>query len=86
MAGFPASYPGSHTGIPGDVSYGDTESGLRAAEIKIDQVYTTPIQHHNPMEPHATMAQWEGDHLTVHDATQHISGVQKTLSQDLRYS
>ncbi|HEX3739019.1 MAG TPA: xanthine dehydrogenase family protein molybdopterin-binding subunit [Terriglobales bacterium] len=81
IAGFPASYPGSHTGIPGDLSFGDVESGLSAAEIKIDQIYTTPIQHHNPMEPHATMAQWDGDHLTIHDATQHISGVQKTLSK-----
>lgn len=81
MAGFPASYPGSHTGIPGDVSFGDTDSGLREAEIKIDQVYTTPIQHHSPMEPHATMAQWDGDRLTVHDATQHISGVQETLAK-----
>ncbi|MGH9515416.1 MAG: xanthine dehydrogenase family protein molybdopterin-binding subunit [Terriglobales bacterium] len=81
IAGFPASYPGSHTGIPGDLSFGDVESGLRAAEIKIDQIYTTPIQHHNPIEPHATMAQWDGDHLTIHDATQHISGVQKTLSK-----
>jgi xanthine dehydrogenase YagR molybdenum-binding subunit len=81
IAGFPASYPGSHTGIPGDVSFGDIESGMRAADIKVDQIYTTPIQHHNPMEPHATMAQWEGDHLTVHDASQHISGVQKTLAK-----
>lgn len=81
VAGFPASYPGSHTGIPGDLSFGDVDAGLRAAEIKIDQIYTTPIQHHSPMEPHATMAQWDGDHLTIHDATQHISGVQKNLAK-----
>jgi xanthine dehydrogenase YagR molybdenum-binding subunit len=81
VAGFASSYPGSHTGIPGDMSWGDIESGLRQAEIKIDQVYTTPIQHHSPMEPHATIAQWDGDHLTVHDASQHISGVQKTLAE-----
>jgi xanthine dehydrogenase YagR molybdenum-binding subunit len=81
MAEFPASYTGSHTGIPGDMSWGDVESGLRQAEIKIDQIYTTPIQHHSPMEPHATIAQWDGDHLTVHDASQHIFGVQKTLAK-----
>jgi xanthine dehydrogenase YagR molybdenum-binding subunit len=80
MAGFPSSYPGSHTGIPGDMSWGNIEDGLRQAEIKIDQVYTTPIQHHSPMEPHATIAQWEGTHVTVHDASQHISGVQEELS------
>src|ERR1700733_2030703 len=78
-AGFPTSYPGSHTGIPGDVSFGDVEAGLRQAEITIDGIYSTPIQHHNPMEPHATIAKWDGDHLSIHDATQHIRGVQETL-------
>jgi xanthine dehydrogenase YagR molybdenum-binding subunit len=80
-AGFPEGVPGSHNGIPGDLSWGDVNAGLARAEIKIDQVYTTPIQHHNPMEPHATMAQWDGDHLTIHDATQHVTGVQETLAQ-----
>jgi xanthine dehydrogenase YagR molybdenum-binding subunit len=80
-AGFPASYPGSHTGIPGDMSFGDVDEGLRHAEVKIDQIYTTPIQHHNPMEPHATVAEWNGDKLLVHDASQHISGVQQNLAK-----
>lgn len=81
VAGFPTSHPGSHVGIPGDVSWGDVAAGLRQAEVKIDEVYTTPIQHHNPMEPHATLAQWDGDRLTVHDATQHITAVQETLAE-----
>lgn len=80
-AGFPTSYPGSHTGIPGDVSFGDVDAGLRQAEITIEEIYTTPIQHHNPMEPHATIAKWDGDHLSIYDATQHISGVQETLAK-----
>ncbi|HEX3822255.1 MAG TPA: xanthine dehydrogenase family protein molybdopterin-binding subunit [Candidatus Sulfotelmatobacter sp.] len=81
MAGFPSSYPGSHTGIPGDLSFGDVDGGLRQAEVKIDQIYTTPIQHHNPMEPHATIAEWDNGQLTVHDASQHISGVQESLAK-----
>jgi xanthine dehydrogenase YagR molybdenum-binding subunit len=81
MAGFPASYPGTHNNIPGDMSFGDTDAGLREAEIKIDQIYTTPIQHHNPMEPHATIAQWDGDRLILHDASQHITGVQGSLAK-----
>jgi xanthine dehydrogenase YagR molybdenum-binding subunit len=81
VAGFPSSYPGSHTGIPGDMSWGEVQVGLDEAEIKIDQLYTTPMQHHNPIEPHATIAQWQEGELTVHDATQHISGVQETLSR-----
>jgi xanthine dehydrogenase YagR molybdenum-binding subunit len=76
-AGFPDSYPSSHNGEPGDQNWGDVDAGLAAAEVKIDALYTTPIQHHNPMEPHATIAQWNGDHVTLHDATQSITGVQE---------
>jgi xanthine dehydrogenase YagR molybdenum-binding subunit len=44
-------------------------------------VYTTPIEHHNPMEPHATIAEWNGDRLTLHDATQNVGGVKTTLAK-----
>jgi len=71
----------SHNNEPGDVSWGNVDAGLARAEVKIDQIYTTPIEHHNPMEPHATVAQWEGDHLKVHDATQNIFGVKKYLAK-----
>jgi xanthine dehydrogenase YagR molybdenum-binding subunit len=81
QAGFPNSYSFSHNGEPGDQRWGDVDAGLAVAEVKIDAVYTTPIQHHNPMEPHATIAQWTGDHLLLHDATQHISGVQETTAK-----
>ena len=64
-AGFNNSYPGHHNEDPGDASWGDIDSGLARADIKVDQIYTTPIQHHSPMEPHAAIAQWEGDHLTL---------------------
>jgi xanthine dehydrogenase YagR molybdenum-binding subunit len=80
-AGFANSYPGSHNGEPGDLSWGDVEAGLAQAETKIDQIYTTPIEHHCPMEPHATIAQWDGDQLTLHDATQNIFGVKQYLAK-----
>ena len=38
------------------------------------------MEHHNPMEPHATIARWDGDRLTVWTATQGISGAQQTLA------
>lgn len=80
-AGFPASYPWHHVDEPGDLSWGDITSALEHAEVKVEQVYTTPIQHHNPMEPHATIAQWEGCHLILHDTTQNITGVKKALAK-----
>ena len=80
-AGFPTSYPGNHNGEPGDAGWGDTNAGLAQAEIKVEETYTTPIQHHNPMEPHATIAQWEDDKLTLHDATQAVTSRQEYLAK-----
>jgi xanthine dehydrogenase YagR molybdenum-binding subunit len=72
-AGFPASYPGEHNGEPGDAGWGDVNSGLAQAEVKVEETYTTPIHHHNPMEMHAAIAQWDGDKLTLHDTTQTVT-------------
>ena len=79
-AEFAESHPSTHNGEPGDQSWGDVESGLKQAEVKVDGLYTTPIHHHNAMEPHATIAQWDGDRLSLYDATQHISGVQEKVA------
>jgi xanthine dehydrogenase YagR molybdenum-binding subunit len=46
----------------------------------IDAVYLQPSRHHNAMEPSAILARWDGDSLTVYDATQHVYGVQQVLA------
>ena len=66
-----------------DTSRGDLQAGSANAAMKIDAVYTTPMQHHNPIEPHATIATWEGDHLILYDATQYVSGVRRTVAKTL---
>jgi len=63
-----------------DTMRGDIEQGLAQAEVRIEQTYITPTEHHNPMEPHATTAVWEGDKLTVYDATQYTFGVRTSLA------
>jgi len=68
-------------GRNGKSKRGDIDKGLSDAVHKIQNVYRTPIEHHNPMEPHATTAIWEGDHLTVYESTQGISGTQATLQK-----
>ena len=62
---------------------GDLPSAFEKAAVTIDNTYITPIQFHNPMEPHATIAWWQGDKLTVYDATQYISGVKMSLARSL---
>jgi xanthine dehydrogenase YagR molybdenum-binding subunit len=53
---------------------------LRQTEVSIAQEYTNPIEHHNPMEPHATVAIWQEDRLTIYDATQGVGGQQRDLA------
>jgi xanthine dehydrogenase YagR molybdenum-binding subunit len=53
---------------------------LRQVEVSIAQQYTNPIEHHNPMEPHATVAVWQQDRLTIYDATQGVGGQQRDLA------
>ena len=80
-AGFDDSHPGSHNDQPSDITVGQFDQAIAQAEVTVDEIYRTPLENHNPMEPHATIAQWEGEKLTVHDATQYISGVQQTLAK-----
>lgn len=65
---------------------GETDAALETTPIKINQTYTTPVYHHNAMEPHATTAAWQGDELTVYDATQSVMGVKGLLSSMLGIS
>jgi xanthine dehydrogenase YagR molybdenum-binding subunit len=58
------------TGEAAVSAVGDFDGAFAAAPVRIDATYTTPYQHQAPMEPHATMAAWEGSKLTVHTAAQ----------------
>ena len=62
---------------------GDAQAGFQKSAVIVEQTYITPIQHHNPMEPHATIAWWDGEKLSVYDATQYISGVRSSLARTL---
>jgi xanthine dehydrogenase YagR molybdenum-binding subunit len=60
---------------------GDIAAGFAKSTVIVEQTYITPIQNHNPMEPHATIAWWEGEKLNLYDSTQYISGVKSTLAK-----
>jgi xanthine dehydrogenase YagR molybdenum-binding subunit len=62
---------------------GNPQAAMQAASVKVQSEYRIPIEHHNPMEPHAAIAFWEGDQLTIFDKTQNVYGVQQHLSQGL---
>ena len=60
---------------------GDLDAGLKNAAVQIDQTYSTPVQHHNPMEPHALTVVWQSeDHVTLYDTSQGIFSVKKKVA------
>jgi xanthine dehydrogenase YagR molybdenum-binding subunit len=60
---------------------GDPQAAFAGAPVKVDQVYRTPYQHHNPLEAHSIVAAWDGDQLTLHDSAQNIFATRQTLSR-----
>ena len=65
---------------PTDTSEGDVDAALAAAAVTVDQTYTTPMEHNNPMEPHTTVAIWADGQFTLYDSTQGPHSVRTTLA------
>ena len=65
--------PSAITGGPGDTAVGDFASAFAAAPVRLDARYSTPDEAHAMMEPHATIAAWEGDKLTLWTSNQMIA-------------
>ncbi|RVH85909.1 xanthine dehydrogenase family protein molybdopterin-binding subunit [Sinorhizobium meliloti] len=67
----------------GDSGAGDFDAAFEAAPVKLDQIYTTPDQSHAMMEPHASIAAWNGDDLTVWTSSQMIDWWRTDLATTL---
>ena len=59
---------------------GDAATALGTAAVGVNETYSQPSRHGNPMEPSATLAVWEGGRLTVYDAVQHLPAVQNVMA------
>jgi xanthine dehydrogenase YagR molybdenum-binding subunit len=66
-----------------DTSVGNFDAGFAGAPVKFDATYTTPDQSHCMMEPHASVAVWEGDKLTLWTANQMINWGKNDLALTL---
>ena len=62
---------------------GDPDAALAQAAVTIDETYTTPVEVHNAMELHSTLAYWENDRVVVYDSTQWVVGQAKSLAHVL---
>lgn len=66
-----------------DQNVGDFATAWATAAVKLDAIYTTPDQSHMAMEPHASMAVWEGDKLTLWTSNQMINWAHTDLAETL---
>jgi xanthine dehydrogenase YagR molybdenum-binding subunit len=66
--------------FPTDSEDGDVDRALDEAAVSIDLTYTTPAEHNNPMEPHATIAAWENGGVVLHDSNQGAFRVAETIA------
>jgi xanthine dehydrogenase YagR molybdenum-binding subunit len=71
------------TGAETQVSRGNADEALKTASVKMEQTYTTPVYHHNAMEPHATIALWQGETVLLYDSTQSVAGTKSLMSSML---
>ncbi len=72
-------------GSPAVLTRGNAEEQFEAAEVKIDSEYPTYGNHHNPIEPHATIAEWSEQDgkpfLTVYETSQGLAMSHKTYTE-----
>jgi xanthine dehydrogenase YagR molybdenum-binding subunit len=71
-----------------DTQRGDADSAFAAAPdaLKLDQTYTTPIETHNPIELHATVAVFDGSNYTFYETSQAIVNHRLVMAQMLGVS
>src|SRR6266851_5405022 len=72
------------TGDETDTESGDVEAALTPAAVSLDHTYTTPAEHNNPLEPHATTAIWSDDGVTLYDANQGAHSIRDTVATAFR--
>lgn len=77
-----ASYTPPFVGVgnPTTVSHGDVAQGLASSPLRVAAVYETPAQYHNAMEPHAIVAQWDGDNLSIDTPSQGLAIAQGRIA------
>jgi xanthine dehydrogenase YagR molybdenum-binding subunit len=72
--------PAIGIGNPSEVRRGDVEAGLATASKRIDAIYETATQYHNAMEPHAIVAAWDGDTLSIDTPSQGLAMAQGRIA------
>jgi xanthine dehydrogenase YagR molybdenum-binding subunit len=78
-----ASAAGNLVGEPDSFTRGDVDAGFAAAEVIVEQTYTTQCVVHNALEPHGCTAEWHGDELLLWVSTQGVFSVREGVAKKL---
>ena len=62
---------------------GDPDGAFASAPVKLDATYVTPVETHNPIELHASVAIWDGDHVTLYETSQGVMNHRVVMAQVL---
>jgi xanthine dehydrogenase YagR molybdenum-binding subunit len=79
-----ARVPKANDAPTADSAVGDFADAFANAPVQIDVTYTTPLQSHAMMEPHATLAMWDGDKLILYTANQMLNQGQQAIATTLK--
>src|SRR3989440_11064858 len=79
-----ARVPRQSDGAVADSAVGDFANAFASAPVQLDVTYTTPLQSHAMMEPHATIALWEDEQLSLHTANQMLNQGQMAIATPLK--
>ena len=66
-----------------DYAVGDAAAVFAAAPVKVDALYGTPTQHHNPIELFTTTCAWNGGQLTIWEPSQFVYGLRGNVSKQI---
>lgn len=78
-----ARVPHQTDGAPADSEVGHFSDAYAGAPVQIDLSYSTPLQSHAMMEPHATLAMWDDNKLILHTANQMLNQGQQVIARTL---
>ncbi|WP_027134622.1 xanthine dehydrogenase family protein molybdopterin-binding subunit [Geminicoccus roseus] len=66
--------------LPVETAGGEIEAALDSAVRRIEAVYETPEQYHNPIEPHAIVAEWQGERLVIDTPNQGLGVARQRIA------
>jgi xanthine dehydrogenase YagR molybdenum-binding subunit len=72
---------GNIVGEPRVRERGDLAAGFAEADVVVERTYRTKCEIHVPMEPHGSVAKWDGNRLTIWDTTQGVYSIQEAMAR-----